>query len=412
MSFFDSILLDIIFLIFPIVCYFVLLVYKTNINDHKNLFLLDIANATSLFLIIHFSSYYSYNYYLMLLVNIPLLISYLYKRKFSSLVFSIIIVVYYYNFYHLTFLFVIVEYLLYYILFIYVNRRDKSPNFFINVFTFIKGFVLSFVIVNILPAATIYEVFIYLFLVLIIFYTLSIFILNLVYKTKEIIVFHNLLKQLEKEKTLKNALFQITHEVKNPLAVCKGYLSMIDYDNLKKTEKYIDVIKNEVDRTLNMLDDFSDYNKIKVELEEIDLHLLLEETIASIELLFNINDLKLIKDIVDDEIYIMGDYNRLKQVFINIIKNAIEACKNTKKVIEINLYLKNKKVYLIVRDYGCGMDKETLSRIGELFYTTKVKGTGLGVGISKEILKQHNATIDYESKVGRGTKVTICFPML
>lgn len=159
MSFFDSILLDIIFLIFPIVCYFVLLVYKTNINDHKNLFLLDIANATSLFLIIHFSSYYSYNYYLMLLVNIPLLISYLYKRKFSSLVFSIIIVVYYYNFYHLTFLFVIVEYLLYYILFIYVNRRDKSPNFFINVFTFIKGFVLSFVIVNILPAATIYEVF-------------------------------------------------------------------------------------------------------------------------------------------------------------------------------------------------------------------------------------------------------------
>lgn len=74
--------------------------------------------------------------------------------------------------------------------------------------------------------------------------------------------------------------------------------------------------------------------------------------------------------------------------------------------------MKNKKVYLIVRDYGCGMDKETLSRIGELFYTTKVKGTGLGVGISKEILKQHNATIDYESKVGRGTKVTICFPML
>lgn len=412
MSFFDSVLLDIIFLIFPIVCYFILLVYKTNINDHKNLFLLDIANATSLFLIIHFSSYYSYNYYLMLLVNIPLLISYLYKRKFSSLVFSIIIVIYYYNFYHLAFLFVIVEYLLYYILFIYVNRRNKSPNFFISVFTFVKGFVLSFVIVNILSDATIYEVFIYLFLVLIIFYTLSIFILNLVYKTKEIIVFHNLLKQLEKEKTLKNALFQITHEVKNPLAVCKGYLSMIDYGNLKKTEKYIDVIKNEVDRTLNMLDDFSDYNKIKVELEEIDLHLLLEETIASIELLFNINGLKLIKDIVDDEVYIMGDYNRLKQVFINIIKNAIEACKETKKVIEINLYLKNKKAYLIVRDYGCGMDKETLSRIGELFYTTKVKGTGLGVGISKEILKQHNATIDYESEVGSGTKVTICFPTL
>ena len=112
-----------------------------------------------------------------------------------------------------------------------------------------------------------------------------------------------------------------------------------------------------------------------------------------------------------DEVLIEGDYNRLKQVLINLIKNAKESIKD-KGMVVLEGKVLNKSYVINVRDNGAGMDKETLKNIGTAFYTTKKKGTGLGVCLSREIIERHNGTITYFSKLKRGTTVRITLPII
>ena len=218
------------------------------------------------------------------------------------------------------------------------------------------------------------------------------------------------LSELEKDKQLKNSLFKITHEVKNPIAVCKGYLDMIDIKNENQLKRYIPIIKQEIERSLNIMSDFMEFSKIKIDKEILDINVLLEDIVEELSLIVNTKNIKLTSRITQDEIFVNGDYNRLKQVFINIIKNSIESITD-KGIIEINTHILKDKYYIEITDNGCGMDEYTLSKIKELFFTTKVKGSGLGVSLSNEIIKAHNGTIDYTSKPGKGTKVVVKIPI-
>lgn len=220
------------------------------------------------------------------------------------------------------------------------------------------------------------------------------------------------IKELEKEKMLRASLFKITHEIKNPIAVCKGYLDMLDLNNEEKTRKYIPIVKQEIARTLTLMDDYLDYTKIKVEKEEIDLYLLLEDTCASLESLFKQHKIKTNFKIPDEELYMNLDYNRMKQVLVNLFKNALEA-KNEEKDMTIWLSVKKNKdnVIITVKDNGMGMTEETLKKVSEMFYTTKQKGTGLGVSLSKEIVELHGGSLVYESTYGKGTKAIITLPI-
>ena len=111
----------------------------------------------------------------------------------------------------------------------------------------------------------------------------------------------------------------------------------------------------------------------------------------------------------DQEIYFNGDYERLKQVIINILKNACEACTENGK-IEISSNLYKNYLDILIEDNGIGMDEETLKNIKEMFYTTKQNGTGLGVALSNEIIKSHNGELLFTSELNKGTKVTIRLP--
>ena len=114
--------------------------------------------------------------------------------------------------------------------------------------------------------------------------------------------------------------------------------------------------------------------------------------------------------ITKDEVFITGDYNRLKQVFINIVKNSIESIKIS-GTISITTHTLKDNYYIEITDTGCGMDEYTLSKIKELFFTTKVKGSGLGVSLSNEIIKAHHGSINYTSKPNKGTKVVVKLPI-
>lgn len=406
MTFCESLVLNIIFLLFPFFFYILYIAYNNNYNKKKTFLILDFVNLTSVYLIIIFSRYFFNNMFL-LLINIPLIISLYHKRIITSIFLSISIGVFYYYFYNLPLFLIILEYSIHLILFLLFIRKKHSYEYILNLFTFIKGIVLSLEIIYIIPTQPSFIIILFeLFLMLTFFYIATFIVFVVIRKGEEIVSFNNLLKNLEKEKLLKNSLFKITHEIKNPIAVCKGYLSMMNYSDIEKVKRYNEIIKGEIDRTLDIMDDFSDYTKINVCKDLMDLNLLVEDTLYAMRPLFNDNNINVTSEIADDELFINGDYNRLKQVLVNIFKNSIEAIKGC-GIINVSIKEYEKDVEIIITDNGCGMSDETLKKTGELFYTTKIKGTGLGVSLSKEIVKQHNGFINYESKLGFGTKVII-----
>ncbi|MED9979626.1 MAG: ATP-binding protein, partial [Bacilli bacterium] len=174
--------------------------------------------------------------------------------------------------------------------------------------------------------------------------------------------------------------------------------------------KYLNIIREEANRSLNIITDFLEFNKIKIVKTEIDLNLLLEDVYDSFKIILNRKNIKLIyNDREDEEIYFDGDYERLKQVLINVLKNSVEAIKDKGKV-EISSNIYKRHIDIIIEDDGIGMSEETLKQLKTMFFTTKLNGSGLGVCLSNEIIKAHNGELIYTSKEGVGTKVTIRLP--
>ena len=156
--------------------------------------------------------------------------------------------------------------------------------------------------------------------------------------------------------------------------------------------------------------DFNDFNKIKIVKEKIELNLLLEDIYDCFKIIIKSKNTKLIyNDREDETIYFEGDYERLKQVIINLLKNSLESIDKEGR-IELSSNIYKKHLDIIVEDNGIGMTKEELERITEMFYTTKKSGSGLGVALSNEIIKAHNGELIYTSEKNKGTKVIIRLP--
>ena len=231
------------------------------------------------------------------------------------------------------------------------------------------------------------------------------------YIGKKILKVHMNYKELQNEKQIRLSLFNITHEIKNPIAVCKGYLDMLNVDDEKKVKKYIPIIKSEIERLLSILQDFLLINKISMDLDIMDINILIEETIEKMHPLFKEKNISLNVDLIDDEVYINGDYNRLSQVLINILKNCIEAIESSDGLINIRCKIQNNNYYLIFEDNGCGMTKDIIKKMKDPFYTTKLRGSGLGVPLIYEIVNAHGGNVEYLSEYGKGTKVILTFPL-
>lgn len=205
-----------------------------------------------------------------------------------------------------------------------------------------------------------------------------------------------------------NILFQVAHEVKNPIAVCKGYLDMLDINNKEKVEKYIPVVKKEMNRALSIMDEFLDVKRITLNRDLLDFSLLLNDVRETMNLVLGDKNINLVIPSLNEELILDGDYDKLKQVIINLIKNAYEA--NAKNIRLIVKKGKN-KLKLEVIDDGIGMSKSDLNKVGNIFYTTKVMGTGIGVAISREILKLHSGNLSYDSILNKGTVASVLLPL-
>ena len=408
MKIFDTMILDAILISLPLTIYLLYNAYTKTFNNKENNLLIVVTIFSVLYLLFKYTTPLYLNMPFMI-INIPLIIAYLKNSKPSIIITSIIMVIYYYNFYQGFLFIIILEYILYYLFYLKLSR-EKSINKFLLIFI-----VLKIIITTILMSYMSYAFPIYISEILIevmFLYLVAYAIIILVDKTEEVLKLHMNIKEIKHNEQIHTSLFQITHEIKNPIAVCKGYLDMFDKDNPEHFKKYIPILKDEINRTLLLLEDFLAMNKVKINKDIVDINLLIEEVIKNIDMLCHKNNIKLTSKIIDDDIYINADYNRLTQVFINLLKNSVEAIPKDKNgIININEKLKNNKLIITIKDNGKGMSKELLNKIKEPFYTTKQKGTGLGVSLSEQIIKAHNGTLNYESKEGEYTKVIITMPI-
>lgn len=395
---FDIILLNAVFIVVPVLVYLLYIVYENVIGKKGNDLFLTFAIFTSLYFIIKYSTYFDYP---VDIINILLLLSLLKNKKKTSITLGIFIAIYFGLMNDYSMALTIVEYALQLLLY-FVIFKDLKLEYKVSIFALIE------IIFGIIYG---YYNFLYIIVSNVIYALIGYFVYIAMTMTERIIDVYGTIRVVEYEKEFRDSLFQVTHEIKNPIAVCKGYLDMMDVNNSRQVNKYIPIIKQEIDRTLTLMNDYLNLTKLTVNKSVIDISLLLDDVCNAVEALLIGKSIHFMFDIVDDEIFINGDYDRLKQVFINLVKNSVESIDSSKiGVIKLKMTV-NKKVVITLTDNGKGMDKNTLQKVGTAFYTTKDKGTGLGVKLSMEIIELHNGKIKYSSKLNEGTTVRIELPL-
>ena len=393
---------SLIIILFPLLVYFLFLSLEDYSKAKKDL-LLKITIFTEIYLLFIFEGN-TISHYPITLLTLPMLIS-LYKKFTSLYIISLLSMVVYCILSGTPLYFVLFDIL--FSIFIYSFTVKKDVNKSVNIFILYRT-LLAVVYMFIYPVG----VFIYL-IRLLIYVIISKFVILVIKYADNVINYKKTIENLEKEKEIQKSLFQITHEIKNPIAVCKGYMEMLNEKTpLKKYQQYTPIIKEEINRTLLIIDDFSSLSKVTINKEVLDINVLIEDVVNSIDILLKENNIVLNYKISKDEVYIIGDYNRLKQVLVNIVKNSKESLEDRSDgIISIKISKNKNSVKIEIDDNGIGMDEETLSKVKDAFFTTKKNGTGLGLYLSNDIITKHNGVIESDSKKDKYTKCTIKLPL-
>ena len=394
-----------IVVVFPILVYTFFIVYEENMKLEKSNIMLKISLFVSMYLALYFKKYVGLNYQISCLI-LPIILSYLYNEGKVALILSTILCLHScfslnYNIYTS-----IIFFLLLYLAYKKYSKSNMSSKFLINSSIVL---MLIYFVANLIIS---YNDFVMLDeIISLIMYSLIIYAINYgINESKNIISLHMNLKEFEKEKNIKLNLFKITHEIKNPLTVINGYLSMFDVTDTEKSKRYITILKNEVNRTLNLLSDFMEFTKIKVVKNECNFNDLISD-VKEVLIPFFVKKNVSYSFCVQNNIIVNMDYNRIKQVIINVIKNAVEACRESNGMVTTTAFTEEDYLIIVVKDNGIGMDKFVLDNILVPFYTTKDNGTGLGVSLSKEILEAHGGTINYDSVKEKYTTCKITIPL-
>lgn len=199
----------------------------------------------------------------------------------------------------------------------------------------------------------------------------------------------------------------IAHEIKNPLTAIKGFIQLIKKDG-KANTNHVNLVLSEIDRINEIVSEMLVLSKPPTKkltpfpLKEV-IHyvsnLVSNETKRS--------RIQIVVRNIDESTIVKGDVNGLKQVFINIIKNAMEAMPDG-GVIEISAEkTMPHDLKIQIKDDGIGISDANLDQLGIPFYTSKEKGMGLGLTITNKIIQEHNGQLQIESEEGKGTTVTI-----
>jgi len=221
----------------------------------------------------------------------------------------------------------------------------------------------------------------------------------------------DLLMRTEKLSVIGELAASIAHEIRNPLTSLKGFIQFLQPD-ISGNTVFTDVMLSELERINFIVSELLVLAKPQdLHVKPILLHSMLENVVMFLESEANLKSIKILKEFKVTSVAINCEENQLKQVFINIMKNSLDATSENGEISIQTKLLNDYEVLIRISDNGCGISKELLARLGEPFYTTKEKGTGLGLLVSNKIIKDHQGTINIKSEINKGTIVDITLPI-
>jgi PAS domain S-box-containing protein len=203
----------------------------------------------------------------------------------------------------------------------------------------------------------------------------------------------------------------IAHEIRNPLTSMKGYAEFLQLDEKNEERReYLDIILDEADRINEIVEDFLVLAKPKiVQLKEQNIIPIIRNVVTLMEFEARKNSVRIHFECNYDTIQAECDENRLKQVFLNFIKNGIEAMPNGGDLY-VRTALNDGQIQISIHDTGVGIPEDKLKNIGDPFFTTKKNGNGLGLMVSFKIIESHNGKIYVESEINKGTTFKVILP--
>ncbi|HJV46219.1 MAG TPA: ATP-binding protein [Bacillota bacterium] len=237
---------------------------------------------------------------------------------------------------------------------------------------------------------------------------ISIKLLNLMEQNHS---FRKEIMEAEKLKVLSELAASVSHEVRNPLTVTKGFIQLLRERSLseEKRNNYINLALDELGRAQDILTDYLSFARPDNEcFTSLSLIEELNYSLAAIHPYALMHDVIVrTGDLVEGEI--VGNRQRFRQCLINILKNSIEAMSSGGELY-VTCIPQNQSVMILIHDTGVGMSKEQIQRLGTPYYTTKEKGTGLGMMVVFSIIKAMNGKINIQSQLGKGTRMCIHLP--
>ncbi|WP_066297187.1 EAL domain-containing protein [Bacillus sp. FJAT-29937] len=202
----------------------------------------------------------------------------------------------------------------------------------------------------------------------------------------------------------------IAHEIRNPLTAVKGFLQMLQQE-LDKT-KYIDIMLSEIHDIEKVIKEFITLAKPQaIQTLETNLQDLIQKVVTLISAQAILKNIKIVQKIDPELPLIYCDNYQIKQLLINIFQNSIQAMDNGGHITIRATWDGLEQIKIRVIDQGCGIPKDRMKRIFEPFYSTKEKGTGIGLMICHKIIQDHGGTIHIDSELNKGTTIDIVLPI-
>ena len=217
----------------------------------------------------------------------------------------------------------------------------------------------------------------------------------------------------ERLAALGQVVAEITHEIKNPLMMIGGFANQLTRQTKDdKTITKLNIIKDEVLRLEDLLKELRDYYLPRtLKAEEIDIYGLLKEVYSLVEDDCHRKNIRTEFKTDGESVITKGDRVKLKQVFLNLVKNSIEALENGGN-LSVQSKLNGDRVEITITDDGCGIPRSNQEKIFTPFFTSKRRGSGLGLSISKRIIEEHEGgSIALESEEGKGTVFKVTMPI-
>ena len=230
------------------------------------------------------------------------------------------------------------------------------------------------------------------------------------------ILLQNLIKS-EKLQMVSHLAASISHEVRNPLTVTRGFVQLL-YEDIpfEKKREYVSIALQELDRATDIISDYLTFAKPTVEKsEKININEEIQQAINVICPLSTMNGVEIeqaIYDLEQNQFLTIGERKKFQQCLINIMKNGIESMNSKGGKLQIHLSGFQDKVKIMISDQGVGMSQEQMNRLGQPYFTTKEKGTGLGMMVSYSIIRGMNGAIHVSSEIGKGTCFKLILPAL